>query len=46
MWIKYDGLIRKNKTFKYVDCNIRVDINSDVDAPLIHYTWFKGQKKT
>ena len=26
--------------------NIRVDINSDVDAPLIHYTWFKGQKKT
>ena len=25
--------------------NIRVDINGAADSPLIHYTWFKGQKK-
>jgi hypothetical protein len=24
--------------------NIRVDINSIEDSPLIHYSWFKGQK--
>ena len=25
MWMKYDGLIRKNKTFKYVNCHIKVN---------------------
>ncbi|WP_445454236.1 DUF6864 domain-containing function [Flavobacterium sp. 25HG05S-40] len=25
--------------------NLRVDINSKEDSPVIHYTWFKGKKE-
>ena len=30
MWMEYDGLIRKNKTFQYVDCHIRVNIDQTI----------------
>ena len=30
MWMKYDGLIRKNKTFKYVDCHMQVNANQTI----------------
>jgi hypothetical protein len=30
MWMKYDGLIRKNKTFKYVDCHLQVNTNQSI----------------
>ena len=30
MWMKYDGLIRKNKTFKYVDCHMQVNANQSI----------------
>ncbi len=30
MWMNYDGLIRKNKVFKYVDCHILVKPNQTI----------------
>ena len=30
MWMKYDGLVLKNKKFKYVDCHIKVNPNQTI----------------